>query len=332
MRLAKIFLILLFAPFVVLSQEDARDDYYNNFNFNLSPSDLKTALANLITSSSDLQSYDTAWEALKISDLAEGSSTHVSLIYGYDDADGVFKTDATRLKNDNQTGSGSGIGKWNREHVVSKSLADPEMTTSTGIGTDLHNLRAVDYQMNSSRGNNKFQDNGSSGKSTSITNDGDDPGWYPGDGTGTGAGGDDYRGDVARIVMYMHLRYPDRVSATNVGLGSTDSDPDMPDIFLEWNEDDPPSPLEVTRNDIIESYQGNRNPFIDNPFLAHYIWGGPVITNWWSDTPIGSPSISFDSSNSVDENNSTTNADLSVTMSNYDSSDGDVILTYYVNS
>ena len=238
----------------------------------------------LITSTSNLQSYNTAWDALKISDLASGSTTHVSLIYGYDNTDGVYKTDETRLKSENQTSS-QGTGKWNREHVVSKSLADPAMSTSTGIGTDLHNLRAIDYQMNSSRSNKRFQDGGSTGDSKTITNDGDD-GWYPGDGTGTG--GDDYRGDVARIVMYMFLRYPDRVSANNCAeLRSNTYHPDMPDIFLEWNQEDPPSTIEINRNNTIESYQGNRNPFIDNPFLAYYIWGGPTISNWWTGTAIG---------------------------------------------
>ena len=316
-------------PFVVFSQTGSPNDYYDGFVFNQSSSNLKTALANKITSTSNLQSYNTAWEALKISDLASGSTTHVSLIYGYDDTDGVYKTDETRLKSNNQTGS-QGTGKWNREHVVSKSLANPTMDISTGIGTDLHNLRAVDYQMNTSRSNKRFQDGGSTGDSKTITNAGDN-GWFPGDGTGTG--GDDYRGDVARVVMYMFLRYPDRVSANNVGLGNNTYHEDMPDIFLEWNQEDPPSSIEINRNNTIESYQGNRNPFIDNPFLAYYIWNGPAITNWWSDTPIGTPGISFNSSNSVDENgDSTASANLSVTMSNYDASDGNVILTYSVNS
>ena len=328
MSLKKTFFVVLFIPCIVFSQSGSPDDYYTGFNFNQSGSDLKTALASLITSTNNLVSYSTAWEALKISDLASGSSTHVSLIYGYDNTDGVYKTDETRLKSENQTSS-QGTGKWNREHVVSKTLADPSMNTSTGIGTDLHNLRAIDYQMNSSRSNKRFQDGGSTGDSKTITNDGDD-GWYPGDGTGTG--GDDYRGDVARIVMYMFLRYPDRVSANNVGLGNNTYHADMPDIFLEWNQEDPPSTIEINRNNTIESYQDNRNPFIDNPFLAYYIWGGPTISNWWTGTAIGSPSISFNSSNSVDENDSTTSANLSVSMSNYDSSDGNVVLTYSVNT
>ena len=330
MRFLKVFLILLLAPLFILSQNGTPDDYYEGFNFNLSPSDLKTALANLITSTSNLQSYDTAWEALKASDLASGSTTHVSLIYGYDDSDGNYETDATRLKDENQT-SGT-TGKWNREHVVSKSLASPAMNTNIGIGTDIHNLRAIDYNMNITRSNKRFQDNGSSGNSNTIINTGEN-GWFPGDGTGAGAGGDDYRGDVARIVMYMYLRYPDRVSANNCAeLRSNTYHADMPDIFLEWNEDDPPSQLEINRNNTIESYQSNRNPFIDNPFLAYYIWGGPTISNWWSGVTIGGPGISFNSSNSVDENDSTVSANLSVTMSNYDSNDGNVVLTYSVNS
>ncbi len=330
MYLKKKIFILLLLPFVVFSQTGTPDDYYDGFVFNQSSSNLKTALANKIASTSNLQSYSTAWDALKISDLASGSTTHVSLIYGYNDTDGIYKTDETRLKSENQTSS-QGTGKWNREHVVSKSLANPTMDTSTGIGTDLHNLRAVDYTMNISRSNKRFQDGGSTGDSNTITNDGDN-GWYPGDGTGTG--GDDYRGDVARIVMYMYLRYPDRVSANNCAeLSSNNYHPDMPDIFLEWNKEDPPSYIEIKRNDTFESYQGNRNPFIDNPFLAYYIWNGPTITNWWSDTPIGTPGISFNSSNSVDENgDSTASANLSVTMSNYDSNHGDIVLTYSVDA
>ena len=55
----------------------------------------------------------------------------------------------------------------------------------------------------------------------------------------------------------------------------------MPDVLLEWNEEDPVSALELTRNDVISSYQGNRNPFIDNPYLATLIWNGPAANDSW---------------------------------------------------
>jgi hypothetical protein len=56
----------------------------------------------------------------------------------------------------------------------------------------------------------------------------------------------------------------------------------MPDLFLEWNEQDPVSELEIRRNNIIYSFQGNRNPFIDNPYLATIIWNGPQANDNWS--------------------------------------------------
>jgi len=55
----------------------------------------------------------------------------------------------------------------------------------------------------------------------------------------------------------------------------------MPDIILQWNADDPVSEFELNRNDVIYSYQGNRNPFIDNYALAYLIWGGPKLSNLW---------------------------------------------------
>jgi hypothetical protein len=48
----------------------------------------------------------------------------------------------------------------------------------------------------------------------------------------------------------------------------------MIDLFLKWNVEDPVSAFEDQRNPVIEGVQGNRNPFIDNPYLATLIWGG----------------------------------------------------------
>ena len=85
--------------------------------------------------------------------------------------------------------------------------------------------------------------------------------------------------------MYIiNLRYSGQCEATNSTVGSITYAPenDMPDLFLEWNQQDPVSELEITRNNIIYSYQGNRNPFIDNPFLATLIWGGPETDDIWA--------------------------------------------------
>jgi hypothetical protein len=170
----------------------------------------------------------------------------------------------------NFSGCTGTAGLWNREHVFAKSLANPSLETNfPGPGTDVHNLRAADSQKNTQRSNRLFIDD--SGVDSRIIN-GDY--FYP---------GDEWKGDVARIIMYMYLRYPSQCEAVNSATGSANYSPngDMPDVFLEWNEEDPVSALELTRNDVISSYQGNRNPFIDNPYLATLIWNGPAANDSW---------------------------------------------------
>jgi len=85
--------------------------------------------------------------------------------------------------------------------------------------------------------------------------------WYP---------GDEWRGDVARMIMYLNIRY----SETFEKVGTLD-------LFLEWNAADPVSDFELQRNAIIQGAQGVRNPFIDNPYLATLIWGGTPAENKW---------------------------------------------------
>jgi len=79
----------------------------------------------------------------------------------------------------------------------------------------------------------------------------------------------------------MYLRYGDQTLPTNVGLGDASGTfDDMIDLFLSWNVQDPVSAFELQRNtyhDSNETYaQGNRNPFVDNPYFATQIWGGPL--------------------------------------------------------
>ena len=245
--------------------------YYSNVEFTQEGNALKDDLSTLIIDTHTTlipytsSSTDT-WDVIHESDLDVTIPNNVILFYGYDDTDNVSINDRTRAITAQQS-SGSCIGYWNREHVFAKSLANPNLVTnSAGAGTDVHNLRAADCQMNSRRNNNYFKD----GSGDSYL-DGD---FYP---------GDEFKGDVARIIMYMYLRYPTQCEPTNIGVGSTSysNDADMPNIFLEWNEEDPVSEFERNRNDVIFSYQGNRNPFIDNPYLASLIWSGPNAVDSW---------------------------------------------------
>ena len=232
--------------------------YYNDVNLNLTGQSLKDELAVKITTThTTFLSYTPGvWDALKLADLDPNNSNNVLLIYGYNDTDGNLQTDRSRSKNLN----GGGSGEWNREHSYPKSLGNPNLGTS-GPGSDAHHLRASDILMNSSRSNRVYAaGTGNAG----ITAQGH---FYP---------GDEWKGDVARMMMFMYLRYGSRCLPNNVGIGNAVSgDSNMIDLFLQWNAEDPVNFFEDNRNVVIEGIQGNRNPFIDNPALATQIWGGP---------------------------------------------------------
>ncbi len=251
----KLIFLSIFIPILGFGQIPT---YYSNVNLNLSGAALKNELsAKVINTHTNFLSYTPGvWNALKQTDLDPSDSSKVLLVYGYNDTDGNNNTDRTRSVNNN----GGSSGDWNREHVYPKSLGNPNLGTS-GPGADAHHLRPADTQRNSSRGSRKFGDgNGNSG----ANNQGY---WYP---------GDEWKGDVARMMMYMYIRYGNRCLPKNVGVGTTTSnDSNMLNLFLEWNAEDPVSQLELQRNPVLENLQGNRNPFIDNPAFATQIWGGP---------------------------------------------------------
>lgn len=270
-----ILLFLSFIPFYGQIQS-----YYNGLDLTKTENELFIELSNrLITTHTGIpyssSSLDT-WDVLKKVDEDPDNTSNVLLIYGFDNTDGITDTDRTRNKNLQDTGGTTGT--WNREHVFAKSLANPSLETGEpGPGTDVHNLRPSDTQRNSSRSNRKFT-NGS-GNSGIVSSNG---GWYP---------GDEWKGDVARAVMYMYLRYNgtgSQISQTqclpiNIGIGNTLTvDANMLDLFLNWNIEDPVSVVENQRNDYIETVQGNRNPFIDNPYLATLIWGGVNAEDKWN--------------------------------------------------
>lgn len=261
-------LLIMFLPLYVISQVP---QYYSTVNLSASQQVLKQQLSDLITTTHTYELIYTpeVWDVIKDADLEFPSQDDVLLFYGYNDTDGISKTDRTRHKDLNCTSS-SCVGLWNREHVYPRSLATPPLVTSDpGAGTDAHAIRASDSQMNSSRGNRIFE--AGTGDSY-ITSNGN---FYP---------GDEWKGDVARIVMYMYLRYPSQCEAVSVGHGSITYSQfnDIPDIFLEWNTEDPVSAFEEQRNEVIYGNQGNRNPFIDNPYLATMIWNGPQAEDLWN--------------------------------------------------
>jgi len=277
----KILLRLLFLFFIIPFYGQIQP-YYNGIDFTKSGNDLFLDLSDRVelthvsipyTSSATIDT----WDVIMQSDEDPTDNLNVLLIYGFDDNDGNYQTDRTRIKTNRDVGGGD-QGTWNREHVFAKSLAIPSLSTEEpGPGTDVFNLKAADTDRNSERSNRKYAEG--SGNSGIVASNG---GWYP---------GDEWKGDVARTVLYMYLRYHgdgSKISETkclpiNVGFGSTlNVDANMVDLFLKWNVEDPVSSFEDDHNAIIEVVQGNRNPFIDNPYLATMIWGGLNAEDRWN--------------------------------------------------
>ncbi|MCK9235815.1 MAG: endonuclease [Acholeplasmataceae bacterium] len=156
---------------------------------------------------------------------------------------------------------------WHREHVWPNSrLGVPRVTASKrNIASDLHNLRTITQRVNSSRSNRFFTEGSGS---YYIADNG---GWYP---------GDDHRGDMARIILYMVVMYEELTLIDDVTLLNVDNFNYQLEgavmgqlsVLLKWHREDPVDDFEMQRNQVIYETQGNRNPFIDKPEYVHLIW------------------------------------------------------------
>ena len=234
--------------------------YYDSAD-NLSGQDLRAALHNIIddhTEFSYSSSSTDTWDILKEADADPNNSTNVIIIYSGESVNGP-----------QEYNGGSG---WNREHVWPQSLGD--FNTSRGIGTDVHNLRACTQSLNSSRGNLNY-DNCVGCSFDNYGNKSSNLVWEP---------RDEDKGDVARIIFYMDVRYNGDDGNLDLEvvdyIPSQDGEHGVLSTLLQWHEDDPVDDFERNRNDVIYSYQDNRNPFIDHPNLVDYLWGNLEQMNW----------------------------------------------------
>ncbi|MGY8932851.1 MAG: endonuclease [Flavobacteriales bacterium] len=242
----------------------AQQPYYNDVNLTLTGQDLYIELQSKIAITNTSFTYGDVRDTMKITDENPDDTPDVLLFYGYDDT-GSCTTDRSRNKDD----FGGTSCEYNREHVFARSNANPEMgsasNNSIGIIADPHNLKATDQQMNGNRGNRKFAD-GSGNAGNAGSN------WYP---------GDEWKGDAARMMMYMYTRYGTRCLPSLNGSGDTQPSNEMLQVYLQWNIDDPVNEYEDQHNPYLETVYGNRNPFIDNPYLATIIWGGEPAEDRW---------------------------------------------------
>lgn len=167
---------------------------------------------------------------------------------------------------------------WTREHVWAKSRGG--FGTRLGPGTDVHALRPCDITVNTARSNRWF----GCGDYEYIDGDGA-TGSYTSSSAWVWEPRDIVKGDVARMIFYMATRYEEE--SGELDLFMIDSIPrDIKtkapvhgrlSVLLQWHEEDPVDNWERNRNEVIYSYQGNRNPFIDRPEFVDGIWGNSPI-------------------------------------------------------
>ncbi len=167
---------------------------------------------------------------------------------------------------------GGGVGEWNREHVWAKSHGD--FGNNPPEGTDAHHIRPSDVQINSIRGNLDFDMGGDPVPGAPGCKK-DDDSFEP---------RDQVKGDVARMIFYMDVRYDGGSGELNLIVVDEVNTAPAPEhgklsTLLEWHQQDPPDDFERNRNDVVFSYQENRNPFIDHPEFVEEIWGDPSNIN-----------------------------------------------------
>lgn len=237
--------------------------YYQGVDPTLTGDGLKAVLHDLIDDHRSF-SYAALWDLMGETDEAPTEPGRVTLLY----------SPWTLDKDDH----GGGSSQWTREHVWAKSRGD--FGTSKGAGTDLHHIRPSDKTVNSTRNNRAFDDGGElyvDGDGETGSRKGTGWTWEP---------RDEVKGDVARMIFYMAVRY----EGDDPGDPNDDGEPDLEltdeildksdkspfhgrlSTLLRWHAQDPPSQAERRRNDLIEQHQGNRNPFIDHPEWVDRIW------------------------------------------------------------
>src|SRR5688572_2038999 len=193
-------------------------------------------------------------DALKVLDRDPSNTNNVVLIY----------SGASSLASTFGTSDG-----WNREHLWPNSygLDDRQPAFS-----DLHNLRAIDATVNSTRGN-KFYDVSQTNSPAfkfpaspeALLCSTDSDSWEP---------PDNQKGDLARAIFYMDVRYdgdapnePELIITDAIAyVLSTTNFMGRLSTLIDWHLKDPVDLRETIRNELVfRLYQRNRNPFIDHP-------------------------------------------------------------------
>jgi serine protease len=204
--------------------------------------------------------YDDVWGALDRTDEDPANPGNVFLLYtgrSHPKAD----KDSTALNPGTPTNQ-----SWNREHVWPRSHGLPD--DDDPAHNDLHHLKPADRTVNSSRGNKDF-DAGGVPHHEAIGSNADRDSFEPRDAV---------KGDIARMLFYMDVRYEGAPDGNDLELVDRTTDGERTTLgrvctLLRWHDLDPVDAFERRRHERIIELQGNHNPFIDDSMLAQALFG-----------------------------------------------------------
>ena len=279
------FLLTLCMPLMAQSP-----DYYQTTQ-QLAGSNLEDALHDIIKNHNEF-SYGSAKQILKDSDEDPNNTNNIMLVYK------GISIPKSEFASNNQT------DYWNREHVWAKSHGSFTNYGDLGPYSDAHNLKPCDASVNSSRGYKDFDNGGAQHEEATDCNYTNST-WEPRDGS---------KGDVARIIFYMHCRYSGDTGEPNLNVVdfiNTFPNAQMGKLstLLAWNEQDPVDAFERRRNDVIYGWQNNRNPFVDYPDLANRIWGDEALNE------IQFVNVDLENTAPNEDDNQSINAEISTNIS-----------------
>ena len=271
MKKSSLLLLSFFLSLPYLAMAGIPEDYYINVNGKKKAA-LKAAMHDVIAPHTKI-SYGDLWVSYEKVDYLDktNSQGHHQVMDYYNDKVFYF------------TGTGSAVSGMNKEHVAPQSWWGGG--TGIAVGSDLFQVLPSESGANSAKSNYPL------GVVTgSVSYPSSKTGANPRMKTGKDKNGDmvfepcdEYKGDFARIFFYVATCYPDvnweERSDVNVSFRREDYPTLKEDILpmlLQWSKNDPVCDWERIRNERVYAEQKNRNPFIDFPNLAEYIWGDSI--------------------------------------------------------
>lgn len=274
--------LLLLTSFAQM-QAEAPSGYYDRAE-GLNKGALLEALESIVGEHTNV-GYDGVWEVFKESDVREDGTI-------WD----MYSTSRYTPGKDQNHGQASSVGdNYNREHSMPKSW----FNDAQPMYSDAFHLYPTDSKVNGQRGNYPFGECANGTKLPSAN--GVDALGRLGRSTFSEYSGtvfepdDQYKGDFARTYFYMAAAYNSLIDDWHSDQLAGNSYPAFSDwsveMLMKWHRQDPVSKKETDRNEVIYRWQHNRNPFIDHPELAEYIWGDKKDEGW---VPGGSGDVTPD--------------------------------------